>query len=322
MLHTAAVAVGGRLVAFGPDGELVRIEGPARQLAEAAGVELTFDQPLAPEARGRLVRTMVDVLVSLVREQPSDLARTLLVTAAMPRDVTPEAISFSGGVAEYIYGREETDYGDLAPALAAEIRAALADGRIALPLLEPAQRIRATVIGASQFSVQLSGNTIFISDPAHLPLHNLPVLFPPLDPAAPLRAADVAGAIRWALKRFDLHDGHEALALAFRWDGDPLYTRLRALAEGIVQGLPHTIEHRRPLVLLLDGDVGKTLGHVLKDDLRVASDVISIDGMQLKEFDYIDVGALLEPQNVVPVVIKSLLFAAPGQGVGGELLPA
>ena len=322
VLHTAAVAVGGRLVAFGPDGELVRIEGPARQLAEAAGVELTFGQPLAPEARGRLVRTMVDVLVSLVREQPSDLARTLLVTAAMPRDVAPEAISFSGGVAEYIYGREETDYGDLAPALAAEIRAALADGRIPLPLLEPAQRIRATVIGASQFSVQLSGNTIFISDPAHLPLHNLPVLFPPLDPAAPLRAADVAGAIRWALKRFDLHDGHEALALAFRWHGNPLYTRLRALAEGIVQGLPHTIEHRRPLVLLLDGDVGKTLGHVLKDDLRVASDVISIDGMQLKEFDYIDVGALLEPQNVVPVVIKSLLFAAPGQGVGGELLPA
>jgi len=169
--------------------------------------------------------------------------------------------------------------------------------------------------------VQLSGNTIFLSDPARLPLHNLPVLFPPLDPAAPLRTDDVAAAIRWALRRFDLHDGHAALALAFRWHGDPLYARLRALAEGIVQGLPHTIEHGRPLVLLVDGDVGKTLGHVLKDDLGVPSDVISIDGMQLKEFDYIDVGALLEPQNVVPVVIKSLLFAAPGQAVGGELLP-
>ncbi|HZS02724.1 MAG TPA: ethanolamine ammonia-lyase reactivating factor EutA [Chloroflexota bacterium] len=320
VLHTAAVAMGGRLVAFGPDGGLVRIEGPARQIAEAAGVELALGEPLPPEARARLVRTMVDVLASLVREEPSDLARALLVTAAMPRDVPPEAIAFSGGVAEYVYGRETTDYGDLAPALAVEVRAALADGRIALPLLEPAQRIRATVIGASQFSVQLSGNTIFISDTAHLPLHNLPVLFPPLDPAAPLQAEEVAAAIRWALKRFDLHDGHEALALAFRWSGDPLYARLRALAEGIVQGLPHTIEHRRPLVLLLDGDVGKTLGHVLKDDLRVASDVISIDGMQLKEFDYIDVGALLEPQNVVPVVIKSLLFAAPGEAVGGELL--
>ena len=176
------------------------------------------------------------------------------------------------------------------------------------------------MIGASQFSVQLSGNTIYLSDTTHLPLHNLPVLFPPLDPAAPLRAEDVAAAIRWALKRFDLHDGHAALALAFRWTGDPLYVRLRALADGIVQGLPHTIEHKRPLVLLFDGDIGKTLGHVLKDDLCVASDVISIDGMQLKEFDYIDVGTLLEPQNVVPVVIKSLLFATPGQAVGGELL--
>jgi ethanolamine utilization protein EutA len=322
VLHTAAVAVGGRLVAFGADGGLSRIEGPARQIAEAAGVELTLGQTLAPEARDRLVRTMVDALVSLIREQPNDLARALLVTPEMPHDVPPEAITFSGGVAEYLYGTETTDYGDLAPALAAALRAALADGRIALPLLEPAQRIRATVIGASQFSVQLSGNTIFISDPAQLPLHNLPVLFPPLDPDAPLRAEDVAKAIRWALQRFDLHDGHTALALAFRWTGDPLYARLRALAEGIMQGLPHTIEHGRPLVLLLDGDVGKSLGHVLKDDLKVASEVISIDGMQLKEFDYIDVGAVLEPQNVVPVVIKSLLFAGPGQAVGGELLPA
>ena len=107
VLHTAAVAVGGRLVAFGPDGGLVRIEGPARQLAEAAGVELTLGQPLAPEARARLVATMVDVLVSLVREQPSDLARALLVTPEMPHDVPPEAITFSGGVAEYIYGSEE-----------------------------------------------------------------------------------------------------------------------------------------------------------------------------------------------------------------------
>jgi ethanolamine utilization protein EutA len=322
VLHTCAVAVGGRLVAFGPDGALVRIEGPARQLAEAAGVELTLGRPLAPEARARLVRTMVDVLVSLIREEPSELAQALLVTPPMPRDVPPEAIAFSGGVAEYVYGREDAEYGDLSPALAAEVRAALADGRIPLPLLEPAQRIRATVIGASQFSVQLSGNTIYLSDPARLPLHNLPVLFPPLDPGAPLRADDVAAAIRWALRRFDLEDGHSALALGFRWSGDPLYARLHALAEGITQGLPHTIAHGRPIVLLVDGDVGKSLGHVLKDDLAVKSDVISIDGLQLKEFDYIDVGALLEPQNVVPVVIKSLLFAAPGQGVGGELLAA
>ena len=50
-------------------------------------------------------------------------------------------------------------------------------------------------------------------------------------------------------------------------------------------------------------------GDILKQELDVAGDVMSIDGMQLKEFDYVDIGEVIEPAYVVPVVIKSLLFA-------------
>jgi ethanolamine utilization protein EutA (predicted chaperonin) len=35
--------------------------------------------------------------------------------------------------------------------------------------------------------------------------------------------------------------------------------------------------------------------------------------MQLKEFDYVDIGEVIRPTNVVPVVIKSLLFAGTGR---------
>ena len=62
-------------------------------------------------------------------------------------------------------------------------------------------------------------------------------------------------------------------------------------------------------MLLLDGDLGKTLGDVLKEELGVRGDVVSIDGIQLQEFDYVDVGELILPANVVPVIIKSLLFS-------------
>ncbi|MEE8334153.1 MAG: ethanolamine ammonia-lyase reactivating factor EutA [Alphaproteobacteria bacterium] len=41
-------------------------------------------------------------------------------------------------------------------------------------------------------------------------------------------------------------------------------------------------------------------------------EVISIDNVQLREFDFIDVGALIEETRVVPLVIKSLLFTSPG----------
>ena len=37
-------------------------------------------------------------------------------------------------------------------------------------------------------------------------------------------------------------------------------------------------------------------------------DVISIDGIELHELDYIDIGAIVQPNNAVPVVVRSLVF--------------
>ncbi len=38
--------------------------------------------------------------------------------------------------------------------------------------------------------------------------------------------------------------------------------------------------------------------------------IVSIDGIALREFDFIDIGALLETSGAVPVIIKSLVFPA------------
>ena len=45
--------------------------------------------------------------------------------------------------------------------------------------------------------------------------------------------------------------------------------------------------------------------------MRLRNPIVSIDGLELKEFDYIDIGAMLESSGAVPVVIKSLVFPAP-----------
>src|SRR5262249_58241115 len=42
-----------------------------------------------------------------------------------------------------------------------------------------------------------------------------------------------------------------------------------------------------------------------------AADVIAIDGVQLKEFDYVDIGSVIELTNVVPIIIKCVLFKYP-----------
>ncbi len=63
------------------------------------------------------------------------------------------------------------------------------------------------------------------------------------------------------------------------------------------------------LVLMIDGDVGRTLGRILDCEMKLVGKLVSIDGMQLQEFDYVDIGTLIDPPGVVPVVIKSLLFS-------------
>jgi ethanolamine utilization protein EutA len=62
------------------------------------------------------------------------------------------------------------------------------------------------------------------------------------------------------------------------------------------------------LLLMIDGDVGKSFGHLLHDELGVSGPIVSIDGVQLQELDFVDVGEFVDPPGVVPVVIKSLLF--------------
>jgi ethanolamine utilization protein EutA len=322
VLDSAAMEVGGRLIATDGEGRVVRIESGARRVAEHLGIPLTLGEKLPANARAGLAQSLADVLVAFARREPlSPLGEALVLTEPLHAELpSPTAVTFSGGVAEFLYERETRDYGDLARDLAAELRQRIESGHLGAPMVEPSERIRATVIGASQFSVQLSGNTIAISDPNVLPFHNLPVLFPRLPSNGSVSSAEVTGAIRASLSRFDMREGEAPIALAFAWDGDPYYAALRALADGIAAALPSSIQHGLPLVLAFDRDVGKLVGDILKLELAVPNAIISIDGMELREFDFIDIGEVIQPTNVVPVVIKSLLFPEVTARLKGEVL--
>ena len=294
---TCAVAVGGRLIVQDGEGRLTRIEDSAR----AAGVRQIPGEALAPAERDKLIERLADVVVDLIRGAPqSPLAKALLLTEPIVPFVQPHVITFSGGVSEYIFGRESRTFGDIAKPLAERIALGVHDRHV----VDAGQGIRATVIGASQFTVQLSGKTIHLSDGVALPVRNVPVMFPALSLERDCDAAAVANAIMAAVARAD-REG-EALALAIRWRGEPHYQRLRTLAAGIAQAVG--AEGSAPLILMIDRDIGRLLGHILEHELGVTRGIVSIDGIELREFDYVDIGELIEPSQVVPVVIKSLLF--------------
>ena len=315
LMATSAFAVGGRLIAFDDDGKMIRIEGPAEQVADDVGISLKLGDTLTKENRKKIVSRMVDVIVSYATRNPTDdLCKALLLTEMLPTKPSIDGITFSGGVSEYIYRREEEDRGDLGKSIAHDLRHALADKRIPETVYDPGHGIRATVVGAAQFTVQVSGNTIFLSEKEKLPVRNVPVASLDIDLSGDFTAKDVSTKIFEALTRLDIVEGGDRVAIAFRWGGDPLHARLYALAQGIHQGLPKTVaDPDLPIVIMMDGDAGRTIGNILVKELNVKGEVISVDNVQLRDFDFVDIGEFMPDTQVVPLIIKSLLFTGPGQ---------
>jgi len=315
VVHTAAIHIGGRLMAH-ESGVITRLDPAGRQLAKNAGVEWSVGAEVTDADIERVAAWMADALVAALTEDPppAQVAALWLTDPLEPVEGI-SGVMFSGGVAEYVYGREERDFGDLGRRLGAALRKRVDAGGLPYPQLPAGECIRATAIGASEYSVQLSGNTVYISNPGELlPRKNLQVLQPDVDLAGTIDPARVTQAIRRHFEAFDLREGESDVALAFRWDGPPAYSRLAALAQGIVEALPMTLMESKPVFLVLDGDIAHSLGALLKDEWNVASDVLVIDGVSLWDFDYIDLGRVRMPSHTVPVTIKSLVFSEDPRG--------
>jgi ethanolamine utilization protein EutA len=309
--ETAAINVGGRLLAFDVDGAVTRIEPAARLVANTLGIELQLGQRLSLREVDRLVDALATCLFQLIRREPlRTLTRELLLTEPLTSDLGVDQVTFSGGVSEYLSESETPGYGDIARPLAEAIRRRIEGNGLPAEVHPAAERIRATVIGASQFTVQVSGNTIYITRTELLPLHNIQVLYPRLPDREELSADELRAAIERSYSRFDLVEGDQMVAIAIKWAGEPRYSALRSLAEGVVRASPRTIARGLPLVVVFANDFGKLIGSIIREELLSAtdSDVISIDGIELQEFDFIDIGAMIAPSNVVPVVVKSLVF--------------
>ncbi len=312
VLHTAAIHLGGRLAVVDAGGRIVRLDPAGKRLAALAGCSWLLGDHVEETDLDRVASWMADALVAALSHDPAPPeVAGLWLTEPLGVIGGLAGAMFSGGVGEYVYGREPRDFGDLGRRFGAAVRARIESGRFPVPLLPPGECIRATALGASEYSVQLSGNTVCISSPGRLlPRKNLQVIQPrpalddTVDPAA------VAQAIGHHLESFDVREGESEVALAFRWRGDPSYARIAGLARGIVAALPRTIQAGLPLYLILDGDIAQTLGAILTEELGVESEVLVLDGISLWDFDYIDLGRVRMPSFTVPVTIKSLVFSA------------
>ena len=315
VIATAAVHIGGRLQVV-ENGKIVRLDPAGKHHAKRAGFSWNRGDAIDPADMQKVADVMADTLVAAVaaRPLPHDVEHLYLTDPILELGHI-DGIMFSGGVAEYIYEREDRDFGDMGPRLGRAVRARIEQGAFPWPVLPAGECIRATALGASEYSVQLSGNTSYISAPgALLPRRNLQVLLPPFVCEETIDPDKLAKAIRGHMTAFDVVGIDREIALALRWTGLPSYERLAAFAEGIKRGLSDRLAKKQPLFIMLDGDVAQTLGAILREELGVESEILVIDGVVLWDFDYIDLGRIRMPSYTVPVTIKSLVFSEDPRG--------
>src|SRR5215468_11415488 len=157
-----AVDVGARLVCTDATGRITQLEEAGRRFGDDLGLKLAVGAELAPQDAKRLAARMADSLFAAMRgDAPRIGATDLLRLDPLAFGGRVDAVTFSGGVSEYVYGWESGNFGDLGGLLAAEIRDRVVATGIRME--PPAQGIRATVIGASEYTTQVSGSTIFVS---------------------------------------------------------------------------------------------------------------------------------------------------------------
>jgi ethanolamine utilization protein EutA len=305
VLATAALSIGGRLIVGDAQGRVTRLDPNGALHARRAGVEP--EQAGSAAARERIAEMMAEALVLALRDAPPPEIAALFLTDPLPSLEGIAGVMVSGGVGEYVYGREARDFGDLGRALGWALARRLDAGALPWPLLPAGECIRATAVGAAEYSVQLSGNTCHLSDPATLlPRRNLPAYAPPLDLSGAIEAEAVAAAVRRHLAAFGA--GEEPFALALAWRGAPEFARLSALASGLAAGLAPQVVRGQPIYLVLDGDVAQSLGALLVEEHSVSGPLAVLDGLYLRDFDYLDLGRIRLPSRTVPVTIKSLVF--------------
>ena len=309
--EVTALDVGARLIVLDADGGVTRLEEAGKIFAAAAGLDASVGKKIDRAKLASMASMMADRLFEVVSlsSLSSETKRLLRLPPLAYRDKI-DAITFSGGVSEFIYGHNPGDFGDLGALLASEVKKRVQ--RLAVPVLEGAARIRATVIGASQYTIQVSGSTIFIDPLDAVPVRNVPVVVPefPFE-GDEIDSVAVKRAVELALARLDLVDGRRPVAIGFHWEGSATFARLEAFCSGVRDGLERILGKGHPLMLVSDGDIGGILGLHLIEETKLGSAVISIDGIALSEFDYIDIGALIPSSGAVPVVVKSLIFPAP-----------
>ncbi|MCD4717213.1 MAG: ethanolamine ammonia-lyase reactivating factor EutA [Desulfobacterales bacterium] len=305
VLSTSCISIGGRLLAVNSEGNIWRIDEPAMKLMKQIGLNYKIGDQVSKEDIDKIATRFAEVLIEVITgPATSFLAKQLMMTDDLIFPDKIDEYSFSGGVAELMYGGNG-NYDDMGRALADKINSLTP--KLVSPVLEPKNKIRATVIGAGAYSLSISGSSGFMDDKISFPIKNVPVLRVDVDESQ-LGVEHVISQTNASFKRFDLDEGEEIVALYFKDPVKVYYPDLELFAKSIEAALPNSIDKKIPIILIFEKDIACSVGNVIRRETALKTNLLSLDELVLNEGDWIDIGEPLVDGQVFPVTVKSLVF--------------
>lgn len=310
LAQTAAFHVGGRLLVWDEQRKITRLEPRATELLAGMGVEIGLGDVLEDDVVQLLGEKLASTVCQVVRGESSHDARWLTDELEVPSDL--DTVIFSGGVSEYIADPDTSGHNDIGQTLGNRLRLMLNERPSSFKTKASSGGIRATALGASEFNIQVSGNTGHVSDPGLLlPRKNIPVIRLLID-ADVLSVDNLAARLNRAVVEFDLSD-YDEFALAFEWSGEFDYELLKRFSGAVVAYVESdTTRSDKPLYLLFDRDLAQSVGRILTTEYRIERPLLVLDGLRFKEFEFVDLGRIRLPSRTVPVTVKSLIFQSHG----------
>ena len=284
---TGCLNVGGRLIKFDENRRVTYVSPVISKLCKLKSGDPVTELDLQPVAE--LLTQALEMAAGL--REPTELLEQLWTEEVGEKRAAvggkDPVLSFSGGVADCIQrDLPWTEFGDMGPILGRTIRASrLCQGEYRLG----DRTIRATVIGAGCHSAQLTGSTVFYRNVA-FPMKNLPV--------AKVEDGVDSGKISETLTQQEA----DRVVLALPGIQAPAYDQVKAMASAIAEGFGS-----QPVIVALEQDMAKALGHALALVLPPDREILCIDNVRMDAQSYLDVGAPVG--YALPIVVKTLILS-------------
>ena len=299
-IDTACLDIGGRLIKVDESGRVTYIAQKLKKLADMSGISVSIGDILTPETAENICREMTEVIEQSAGLRKPDSRLELMITNhGMKSGIVPDIITFSGGVVDCMgySGEEQFPYGDIGVFLG---HAVAASPLLTERMSETAEEtIRATVIGAGNFSMEVSGSTIEYTF-GSLPIKSIPVSRIKLETSEEIPSA--GEQIRKGLSRYE----NRLTAISMKCLPCPSFKEIEAMADAVCAGAEGS--DQSVLIIITEADIGKALGQALKRRIN-DRDFICVDGISCSDGDFIDIGEPLAHGKVLPVIVKTLIFS-------------